>query len=114
MTAANLNFEVEQGATWKHELQVNSGDSALDLTGFIARMQFRERVESEEATINITNGQGITITPATGGISLILSASETGALTAGSYFYDLEIESSDGEVTRVIAGTVEVSRQITR
>lgn len=119
MTAAKLDLAIEQGATWRHTLQLKSGDGesapALDLTGYSARMQLRANVLSESVLLELTNANArITITPLAGTLDLLVSAADTGSMTYTKAVYDLEIESAGGEVTRVLQGSVTVSRQVTR
>lgn len=56
----------------------------------------------------------ITITPLAGKIDIHATATQTGALTAGEYVYDLELTSPSGIVTRVIQGRATVRPQVTR
>lgn len=56
----------------------------------------------------------ITIDPQIGEIYIHATASQTGALIAGDYVYDLELTSSAGVVTRVVQGRAVVSPQVTR
>jgi len=112
MSAARLNIEIEQGATWKHTLQLTSGDVTMNLSGYTARMQIRKNYASESTLANLTSSSGITISQGT--LSLLLSATSTTDLPSGAAVYDLEIESASGEVTRVIFGDVYISRQVTR
>lgn len=56
----------------------------------------------------------ITITPLLGKISIHATATQTNAVVAGDYVYDLEITSSTGIVTRVMQGRAIVSPQVTR
>ena len=53
--------------------------------------------------------------PATAGlIDSSLSATETSAITAGYYVYDLEITSSGGVVTRVVEGKIQMKPEVTK
>ena len=118
MAAGKLNIEIEQGSTFKHRLQLKSGNLPLNLTGFIARMQIRKTVEDALALLSLSNvlvgGSGLIITPTTGEIDIQISATDTAKLRIVSGVYDLEIESSAGEVTRIIQGVVTNSREVTR
>jgi hypothetical protein len=63
-----------------------------------------------------TENGGITIDDAAGKVSLEISAAQTSALTMTSGVYDLEIVSDDATpvVTRLLAGKVTVSPEVTR
>ena len=62
------------------------------------------------------NGDGITITGASGLLEVHATAAQTAAITNGKYAYDLEITSPapSSVVTRLVQGTVQVSPQVTR
>lgn len=57
---------------------------------------------------------GITVTPLLGEIAVHATATQTGAVVAGDYVYDLEITSSEGIVTRIVQGRATVTPQVTR
>jgi len=116
MAAATYDFEIEQGATllkpivWK-----DSTGSAVNLTGYTAKMQVRKSASSDEILLELstTNGK-LTITPLTGTTTMVFSAATTAAITWSRGKYDLELTSSDGNVTRLIEGEITVSKEITR
>jgi hypothetical protein len=87
----------------------------VNLTGFTARMQIRETVESTTVLHSLTteNG-GITLGGAAGTIALLISATDTAAFTFDSAVYDLEIISAGGVVTEVMSGTVTLGDEVTR
>ncbi len=88
-----------------------------DLTGFTARLQVRETVESTTTLLSLTteNG-GITLGDAAGTITLYVSAADTADLDFDAAVYDLEIISDDDPavVTRILYGDVSLSREVTR
>ena len=64
-----------------------------------------KRKIQRQVTEYYTNGQ----------VKMELSPSTTSAMTAGSFFYDLEIfTSSDAIVKRLIEGVVTLSQEVTR
>ena len=87
----------------------------VNLTGFTARMQIRETVESTTIIKSLTteNG-GITLGGAAGTIALLITATDTAALTVDSAVYDLEIASAGGVVTEVMSGIVLLGDEVTR
>lgn len=110
------DITILQGATF--QLRIVWKDAAgalLDLTGYTARMQIRERVSSTTTLANLTteNG-GITLGGTAATVDLLLSATQTGAITALRGVYDLEVVSAGGVVSRLLAGEVEFSREVTR
>ena len=117
MAAATVNLTVEQGATWSQALQWKTGTpaTAVDLTGYTARMDVRRTATSSETAVELTTENSrIAITAGTGTVTLSLTAAITAVLTAGSYIYDLELVSSGGQVTRLCQGKFTVSAEVTR
>ena len=106
----------EQGATLRRVLTLTNEDaSVFVLTGYTARMQVRRTKESSDVVLSLTTENGrLVITALTGVITLLVAAEDTAELDAASYVYDLEIESSAGEVTRMFRGKFKVSREVTR
>ena len=110
------DLEIKQGATlsltatWK-----DSAGTAVNLTGYTARMQVRSTYDSSTTILSLTNGSGITLGGAAGTIAITASATVTAALTAPwSGVWDLELVSGGGEVTRLLEGAASVSPEVTR
>lgn len=87
----------------------------VNLTGFTARMQIRETVESTTVLHSLTteNG-GITLGGAAGTIALTISATDTAAFTFDTAVYDLEVVSGGGVVTEIASGAVLMNNEVTR
>ena len=121
--ASTYNFTVEQGATCIREFVWNTNSTAscstastpVNLTGYTARMQIRETVESSTVLYeaSTTNGH-LAITAATGTVKLTIPAATSAAWTWTKGVYDLELTSPTGVVTRLVKGTITVSREVTR
>lgn len=115
MAAGEYDITCEQGATlsltftWK-----DSSDAAVNLTGYSARMQVREKATSPGTLLSLTNGSGLTLGGSAGTIALSVSATATAALEAGQYVYDLELQSGGGVVTRLLEGRFTVKAEVTR
>ena len=110
--AGILNITIDQGETYTNTNSVFLADgvTAMNLTGYTVASKMRKHYTSTAShTINTTTN------PATAGlIDSSLSATETSAITAGYYVYDLEITSSGGVVTRVVEGKVHMKPGVTR
>jgi len=93
----------------------NDYGQPTDLTGHSFRMQIRSTVESATVVLELTTANGrLPIDDATAGkFKILLSATDTAALTAGFYVYDLEWVNGS-RVTRLFEGPLEVSREVTR
>tara|TARA_B100000073_G_C23485447_1_gene473360 strand:+ start:124 stop:453 length:330 start_codon:yes stop_codon:yes gene_type:complete len=108
--AVYANITVDQGASFSANVDVTDSDGdAVNLTGYTVAAQMRKTYSSTTATdfscsvVNATAGT----------IQISLSATQTNALKAGRYVYDVEINNS-GTITRVIEGQVEVTPGVTR
>lgn len=119
MPAAKLDLYVEQGATFRRTLtwtrSVSGGDPVpYDLTGATARMQIRpDLVSTPFASLTTENG-GISLGGTAGTIELYLSDTQTDTMTTQHGIYDLEVKFPDGDVRRVLEGSVNVSLNVTR
>ena len=103
------NIVIDQGTTFSLELNLTNDDTtAKDLTAYTVTSQLRKSYESTSAT-DFTTAK----VNATGKITISLTASQTAALKAGRYVYDIEIASSS-ETLRVLEGLVTVTPNVTR
>ena len=112
---------VDQGATVNTVFTLkNSARSALDITGYSARMQVRKfdgttRDPKPTVVAEYTSLDGyFTIGGTAGTVTLLIPPAEMEAFEAGSYFYDVEVESSLGETTRIVQGKFIVRAEVTR
>jgi hypothetical protein len=113
---ASHDLTIPAGATYSQTINWKTGSPAafVNTTGFSARMQLRTSYSAATASLELTTTNGrISLTNA-GVITLSLTATETAALAAGRYVYDLEMVSSGGQVTRLLEGVVTVSPEVTR
>lgn len=112
--ADRYDFTLDQGSDWY--LNITYKDSLgvpINLTGYTAALQFRLTPSDSTAALTLTSISGITITPLTGTLDIHATATQTAALAAGKYSYDLELNNG-GVVTRIIQGTCTVSAEVTR
>jgi len=114
--AGTYDMVVDQGATlsrtvtWK-----DSTKTPINLTGYSARMQVRASVTSAATVIELTTANSrIALGGAAGTVTLTVSATDTAALPAGRYVYDLELVSAAGVVNRLIMGNFVVRAEVTR
>lgn len=110
-----FDIVIKQGATWTLPLNyLESDETAVDITGWTARMQVRRDAESEIVVeLSTTNGKITLSEPTEGELTLKLTATETTDLDPGTYRYDLELVDGS-EVYRILEGTVTITEQITR
>ena len=82
----------------------------LILTGYTVAGQIRKNYDSS----TFTAFTGSVSNAAMGKITLALTSTQTNALVAGRYVYDIEITSSGSAITRVLEGQLEVTPGVTR
>lgn len=105
------NLVIDQGSTFTADIDVTDRyGNVLDLTGYTVAGQIRKTYSSSTA-VDFTAA----VSQATNGVVTIsLSSGQTGGMKAGRYVYDVEVTSSDSQVTRIIEGQVEINPQVTR
>ena len=126
MAAGKHSFIIEQGATTNLNVQwTDASGSAVDLTGYQARMQIRPGIEADDVYISLTSdlqpdGTGLNLsgsngeTPVeSGSIGIYISAYSSSLLNFTEAFYDLEMINGI-EVTRLLEGKVRLSKNVTR
>jgi hypothetical protein len=109
--AAIANLTIDQGATFSSDVTVKDAQgNAFNLTGYTAVAKLAKGFASTKTRTNMTTS--IATDATTGVVTLTLTATETSALDAERYVYDLEI-TSGAAVTRVIEGIITVRPQVT-
>jgi hypothetical protein len=113
--AVSYNVTIDQGATWYLNVEYdNPNGTPVNLTSYTAALQIRSLPESATAVLSLSTGSGITITGATGLVAISATATQTRAIDEGTYYYDLEITSPAGVVTRLVQGQAVVTPEVTR
>ena len=109
--ASISNRFIDQGADFTTTVTVtDSNGDAVSLAGYSAAAQIRKSYSSSTSTAFTTS-----ISNASGGeITITLSDTQTAALEAGRYLYDVLITASGGDKTRVVEGQVTVNPSVTR
>ena len=122
MAAGQYSFTIEQGATLvKQFTYKDSSGNVVNLDGFDVRMQIRSSVGSDTkiADFNNVNSGSLRILPTTGStasgtIELNINATSSSLYTFDQAVYDLEIENTEGTVTRLLQGRIKLSKNVTR
>lgn len=109
--ASVQNITIDQGATFSLDLALTNDDgTAKDLTNYTVASQMRKSYDATTYTAFT-----VVKVNATGAITLSLTATETAALKAGRYVYDVECDGSDPvETLRVVEGLVNVTPNVTK
>lgn len=113
--AGIYNIVCDQGATFNRIFTwQDSSGIPINLTNYTARMQVRDTVSSVSTLLSLTteNG-GISLGGAAGTVTIIASATQTAAIAAGCYVYDIELV-FDAVVTRLVQGQFTVDAEVTR
>ena len=117
MSAGYHHFIIEQGATFGKTLTLkDASGTVINLTGYAsAQMDLRENPEQTNPVLTLTTGNSrIALGGTAGTVTLTVSATETGNLSAQDGVFDLEMTSGSSVVTRLIEGTYSVRRNISR
>ena len=117
--AERIDLVHDQGATFRKRF-IWKTDTAtptpVDITGYSARMQIRPTIDATSVIKELTTSNGgVLLGGENGHVDLYMSDEETAAITApATYRYDLELESPDGEVTRLVEGKIKFRPEVTR
>ena len=105
------NIFIDQGTDFSITVDVtDSAGDVLDMTNYTSAGQIRKTYTSSTVSATFTTS----INAAAGQVTISLTDTQTSALQAGRYVYDLNIESGGGVKTRVIEGQAVVTPGVTR
>jgi hypothetical protein len=117
MAAFKVPLKIDQGATFRKSATWKVGTSyvPVDLTGCTARAHIRSELKSPTVLVTLTTANGgITLGGVAGTIEIYISDEATTLFTWSTGVYDLEVEFPNGEVRRLMYGSVSVSPEVTR
>lgn len=112
MAAAKHNLTLGQGETWNLQFTMYASGSStpLDLTDYTvrssARLEYSDAASSADFTITLTD-------PTNGVFTWSYAASQSAALAADTYVYDIELVTGS-VVTRIVEGNLLVSPEATK
>jgi molybdopterin-binding protein len=114
MIPGRYNIVCSQGSTYSQQFTYSIDDIPVNLTGYTARMQVREKHTSATTIVSLTteNG-GITLGGDEGTIDVYIAPGVTETFVAKEYVYDLELVTGSN-VYRIIEGKFIVSPEVTR
>jgi len=107
-----VNLTIYTGTDFSQSfaLEREATNSRLNLTGYNVCAKMRK---AEESTTSIPFIASIT-NIAQGRVTVAMGATVTSALKPGKYLYDLLLQDSTGYVERVVEGSVNVKKTVTR
>jgi hypothetical protein len=114
ITPGTYDITLFQGADYDQTFTASQDGTALNWTGYSARMQVRDSSDATAVLLSLTNGSGITLGGTAGTIAVAVTNAQSAAISAGSYAYDLELISGSSAVTRFLQGAFNVSGNVTR
>ena len=110
--ASISNIFIDQGATFTTTLTVkDTSGNALNLTGFTAIAQIRK---SPSSSTSVSFSVAFDADRTTGQLTISLTSTQTAALEAGRYNYDVLITASSGDKTRAVEGIANVNASVSR
>lgn len=105
------NLFVDAGSDYSNIITVSATSGVpLNLTGYTVASQMRKSYSSS-TSYNFT---GSIFDALNGKVRLQLNSTQSSAIPAGRWLYDVEITSPSGTKTRVVEGIVTVTPQITQ
>ena len=111
--SAKYNLVCDQATTFNFQFQIKNDSTPWDLTGYTGTMTVRPFVGASTTTVVASTANGaMVLTALTGRINVTLSATTTGAISAGRYSYVLVLDSG-AEVTRILEGKFIVTGAVT-
>lgn len=120
MTAGTYDIIIDQGSDFSLQLTLKDELGApTDLSGYSARAQLRPKRDSNTLSATFTCSLN---SPSTDGIiSVSLSNAISKTITAGTYYYDIELFTSTSDsppvdifVRRILEGKARVTQEVTR
>lgn len=108
--ATKSNLVIEQGTDFSLEVNVSqSNGAAFNLTNYTAASKLKKHWSSS-VSYSIT---ALVTDPAGGEITISANNAVSGNIVPGRYYYDIEVTSNTGSVTRVVEGIATVTPGIT-
>jgi len=108
------NINVYKGTTFTLAPVWKIDNLPVDITGYTADMQVRYATDTAIIVeLSTANGRAV-ISGALGKVTLTLTASQTAALAANNYIYDLNLTAPDSTVTKILTGAFVVAESVTQ
>lgn len=114
MTPGRYNMKVYQGATFNLTPRWKIDGTYVNVTGYSATLTVKNSPSSVTSIIVLSSNNGrISVGGTNGQFTLSLTATETAALVAGNYVYDMEVTAPNATVTRLLEGGFTVYEGVT-
>lgn len=109
-------LKIRRGDTTTITLNYTLNGVAVDLTGSTVYFTVKPTLptdDSDDSTAVITEEVTSHSDPTNGQTVIPLSATQT-TVTAGGYYYDIQVKDASGNITTIDVGTVKVLPDVTR
>ncbi len=108
--AIKANLFVDQGTDYSTSINLTDNDgNVVSLAGYTSNGQIRKTYSSSNAV-----SFGVTLKANTGIVLLQLTDTQTAAMTAGRYVYDVVVTDSANITSRIVEGIVTVTPRVTK
>ena len=114
LNPGRYNINVYKGTTFTLAPVWKIGGNVVLLQSYTALMQVRAAADTSVIVELSTSNGRIVITPSAGRITLTLTATQTAALAAGTYMYDLNLTAPASTVTKILQGAFVISNSVTQ
>ena len=113
MAAGTHNFKIEQGATFNNTVTYkDASGNAINISGATITLKAKDNRSDTNFVINLSVGNGITLSNPSGGeFKISLPAATTADYTFNRADYDLDITIS-GVVTRLLTGQIQIIKSV--
>jgi hypothetical protein len=111
-----LDLLIEQGATFSIPIVYKEDTLPVDLTGATVHCQFREKINSPLALLNLSSGVngGLVVTALEGKIVMTITGAQTDVMKIWTGVWDMVITFPSGEKFRILKGQWTLDRGVTR
>lgn len=116
--AQNYTLKIDAGAHYFLTVWWEQPDGEpMKMNDYTARMMLRKKYSDMTPLISLTSDDNLTITPAEGRVDIVITNIQSGLLSDSKEakgVYDLEVESAEGIVTRLLGGEWIASPEATK
>lgn len=110
---ARYDLTIKQGSDFDLPMTFRSGGALMPLTGYQFKMQIRDFSDEVVWEGTDSNG-GIIVNSTNSTVRIRIPNSTTELFVFEGAKYDLEMQSPDLKISRLMEGSVKLSRQVTR
>lgn len=114
MPFVTKNFNIDEGATFTFSIVwKDSSEAPINITGYSAKMQARDKAGGKQLCFTLTHTDGIAIDGPNGKVSVTITPERTSKLIFPKSYYDILLTSPSGTKTRILEGTLTLSKAVT-